>query len=152
MSKLRLVAISIPASPPAGKKDLYLRSTDNAFVGIDENGIQDVLGKTPRVTSMVSAAQPIINTSYHDCVSITAQAEAITSMTANLTGSMVNFQKLIIRIKDNGVARAITWGSYFESKGKDLPTVTTAGKVSTIGLIFDSVTNKWGCVAVQTEA
>jgi len=37
-------------------------------------------------------------------------------MTTNLSGTPTNFQSLIIRIKDNGTARAITWGASFEAK------------------------------------
>lgn len=107
---------------------------------------------TPRVTSITSSATPTINTDDCDAVTITAQAAAITSMTTNLSGTPNNFDKLIIRIKDDGSARAITWGASFEAKGIALPTTTITGKVLTVGLIYDSVTSKWGCVAVAQEA
>lgn len=107
---------------------------------------------TPRVTSITSHATPTINTDSCDCVTITAQAEAITSMTTNLSGTPTNFQKLIIRIKDNGTARAITWGSSFEAKGVALPTTTVLSKVLTVGFIYDTVTSKWGCVASAQES
>jgi len=35
---------------------------------------------------------------------------------------------LIIRIKDDGTARAITWGDSFQSGSVTLPTTTTSGK------------------------
>jgi len=107
---------------------------------------------TPRITSITSHATPTINTDNCDCVTITAQAEAITSMTTNLSGTPTNFQKLIIRIKDNGTARAITWGTSFEAKGVALPTTTVVSKVLTVGFIYDTVTSKWGCVASAQEA
>ena len=44
------------------------------------------------------------------------------------TGAPTNFQKLIIRIKDDGTARAITWGDSFQSGSVTLPTTTTSGK------------------------
>lgn len=107
---------------------------------------------TPRITTITSHATPTINTDDCDCVTITAQAEAITSMTTNLSGTPTNFQKLIIRIKDNGTARAITWGASFEAKGISLPTTTVLSKVLTVGFIYDTVTSKWGCVASAQEA
>ena len=107
---------------------------------------------TPRVTSETSSATPTINTDNSDCHSITALATAITSMTTNLSGTPTNFQKLMIRIKDNGTARAITWGASFESKGVTLPTTTVLSKVLTVGLLYDTVSAKWGCVAVANEA
>lgn len=107
---------------------------------------------TPRVGTTTSHATPSINTDNVDAYSITAQAEAITSMTTNLTGTPTDFQRLMIRIKDNGTARAITWGASFEAKGVALPTTTVLSKVLTVGFIYDTVTSKWGCVASSTEA
>jgi hypothetical protein len=107
---------------------------------------------TPRITTITSSGTPTINTDNCDCVSITAQAAAITSMTTNLSGTPTNFQKLIIRIKDDGTARAITWGASFEAKGVALPTTTVISKVLTVGFIYDTVTSKWGCVASAQEA
>lgn len=107
---------------------------------------------TPRITTITSHATPTVNTDNCDCVTITAQAEAITSMTTNLSGTPTNFQKLIFRIKDDGTARAITWGASFEAKGVSLPTTTVISKVLTVGFIYDTVTSKWGCVASVSEA
>jgi len=107
---------------------------------------------TPRVGSTASSATPTINTDNVDAYSITALAADITSMTTNLSGTPTNAQKLIIRIKDDGTARAITWGSGFEAKGVALPTTTVISKVLTVGFIYDTVTSKWGCVASAQEA
>lgn len=107
---------------------------------------------TPRVTSITSSATPTINTDSCDAVTITALATAITSMTSNLSGTPNNFDELMIRIKDNGTARAITWGASFEAKGVALPTTTVISKVLTVGFIYDTVTSKWGCVGSVQEA
>lgn len=101
--------------------------------------------------TITSSATPTINTDAYQYVSITAQATAITSFTTNLSGTPVNFQPLVIRIKDDGSSRAITWGSSFVSEGGTLPTTTTGGKVTTIGLMYDSVKAKWGCIGQVTE-
>lgn len=106
----------------------------------------------PRVTTITSHATPTINTDTCDAVTITAQAEAITSMTTNLTGTPNNFDKLTIRIKDNGTARAITWGTSFVACGVALPTTTVLSKVLTVGFVYDSVKTKWCCVASIQEA
>ena len=73
-------------------------------------------------------------------------------MTTNLSGTPTNGQKLIIRFKDNGTGRAITWGASFEAKGTALPTTTVASKVLTVGFLYDTVTSKWGCVASLEES
>lgn len=107
---------------------------------------------TPRVTSIVSSGTPTVNSDNCDAVDITALAAAITSMTTNLSGTPTNFQRLVFRIKDNGTARAITWGASFEALGVALPTTTTINKRLTVGFIWDSTTSKWGCVAALVEA
>lgn len=85
-------------------------------------------------------------------MTITALATAITSMTTNLSGTPANFDKLTIRIKDDGTARAITWGASFVASGVPLPTTTVASKVMTVGFIYDTVKTAWGCVACVIEA
>lgn len=105
----------------------------------------------PRTTSIVSNATPTINTDTTDTVDITALATAITSMTTNLSGSPVNFQRLMFRIKDNGGAQSITWGAAFIAMGVDLPTTTVAGKILVVGFIYDSTTGRWGCIASNQE-
>lgn len=99
---------------------------------------------------ITSSSSPSIDIDKFTNLSITALAEAITSFT--VYGAPYNFQKLIIRIKDNGTARAITWGTSFEAKGVALPTTTVISKVLTVGFIYDTVTSKWGCVASAQEA
>lgn len=105
----------------------------------------------PRVTTEVSSATPTINTDNSDAHSITALATAITSMTTNLSGTPTNFQKLTIRLLDNGTGRAITWGASFEDNGAVLPTTTTANKLLTVGFVYDTASSKWGCIAVADE-
>jgi len=106
---------------------------------------------TPRVGTEVSSATPTINTDNVDAHSITALGLAITSMTTNLSGTPTNFQKLTIRILDNGTARTIAWGASFEDAGQVLPTTTVISKLLTAGFIYNTVTSKWGCVAVVNE-
>jgi hypothetical protein len=105
----------------------------------------------PRVLTITTSATPSINTDLYDAVTITGLTVPITSMTAGLTGTYNNFQKLTIRIKDAGVAKTIFWGASYASRGVNLPTTTTANKVITIGLIYNSEALTWDCVAVSQE-
>ncbi len=104
---------------------------------------------TPRVTTITSSATPAVNTDACDAVTITALATNITSMTSSLTGTPNNFDKLIIRIKDDGSPRTISWGASFQSGGTNLPVLTVTSKPMDIGFIFDSVLAAWSCVAVS---
>ncbi len=107
---------------------------------------------TARVTTITSSATPTINTDNCDAVTITALAAAISTMTTNLSGAPANFDKLIFRIKDDGTARAISWGASFVAKGVALPTTTVISKLLTVGFIYDTVATTWGCVASSQEA
>lgn len=106
----------------------------------------------PRTNTVASSATPSINTDTTDIFTITALAAAITSMTTNLTGTPVNGQKLIIRIKDDGTARAITWGASFASRGATLPTTTVLSKYLYVGLIYNSTAAVWDCVTTSYES
>lgn len=107
---------------------------------------------TKRITTITSSATPTINTDNCDFVTITALATAITSMTTNLSGTPVNGDSLVFRIKDDGTARGITWGASFASRGATLPTTTTLSKVTYVGFFWNSVASTWDCVATTTEA
>ncbi len=102
---------------------------------------------TPRITTVTSSGTPTYNTDSTDCLTITAQAAAITSMTSSRTGTINNFQQLEIRIKDDGTARAITWGADFSSGIATLPTTTTLGKTLVVYLEGDTVTGDFMCMA-----
>ena len=61
-------------------------------------------------------------------------------------------QRVMIRIKDNGDPRNITWSSDFRGIGLTLPTITTASKWMYIGMVYNQVDSKWDVIAVSQEA
>lgn len=103
---------------------------------------------TPRLQSVDSSAT-VTPTSANDIVRITAQTEGLTL--ANPTGAFVEGQSLIIRIKDNGTARAITYGADYRAIGVTLPTTTVANKTTYLGCIYNSTDSKLDIVGVCTE-
>lgn len=127
-------------------------ATSQALTNKDLTSSTNTIGQHPRTNTTTSSATPSINTDTTDIFTITALAAAITSMTTNLSGTPVNGQKLTIRIKDDGTARAITWGASFVSRGANLPATTTISKVTYVGLIYNSTASVWDCVAAITEA
>ena len=137
------------------ERDIKVTLTEETFT-VNLTGGIGIKGDTgnpvfPRVLTITSDSEPTINTDTYDAVSITALATDIISMTTNLSGTHSNFQKLLFRIYDDGTSRNINWGTGFNSMGVELPTVTTATKILIVGFIYDSVTSKWGCVAVATN-
>ena len=107
---------------------------------------------TARVQSVSNAATITPSADNDDAVDITAIAQTFTI--ANPTGTPTNFQKLLIRIKDNGTARAITWGTAYAAQGISLPSTTVLSKILTIGFIYNTANslNKWQLVALAQEA
>ena len=103
----------------------------------------------PRVQT-VSSSATVTAVSTNDIVTITAQAVGLTL--ANPTGAFVEGQSLIIRIKDNGTARSIAYGTNFRAIGVTAPTTTTANKTTYIGCIYNSTDTKFDIVGVCTEA
>jgi hypothetical protein len=101
------------------------------------------------VSSSVSPATLTPASTTHE-YHITALANAV--MIANPTGSMDSGQSLVIRIKDNGSARGISWGSYYRGVGLTLPNTTVAGKYTYFGIKYNSDDTKCDVIAIAQEA
>ena len=103
----------------------------------------------PNIQSVTSAAT-VTPTTLNDEVVITAQAVALAL--ANPIGTAVQGQSLIIRIKDNGTARAITYDTQYRAIGVTLPTTTVISKTVYLGFIYNSTDTKWDCIGVSQQA
>jgi hypothetical protein len=104
---------------------------------------------TPNVQSVTSAAT-VTPTTLNDVVVVTAQAVALTL--ANPTGTIIDGKSLIIRIKDNGTARAITYDTQYRAIGVTLPSTTIISKTLYLGFIYNSTDTKWDCIGVAQQA
>lgn len=101
-------------------------------------------------TQTVTSSATVTPTASNDIVLITAQAASLAL--ANPTGTWVQGQALMIRIKDDGTGRAISFDTNYRAIGVTLPTTTTAGKTTYIGIIYNSTDVKWDVVGVTTQA
>jgi len=83
---------------------------------------------------------------YYD---VTAQNTAVTTIN-NPSGTASNHNTLLIRVKDNGTSRALTWNGSQWRAGTNLalPSTTTAGKTMYIKFIYNSADTKWDLVSV----
>jgi hypothetical protein len=142
------------ASASTARTNLGLGNVDDTSNATERAATATLTNKRlpPRITTITSSATPAINTDDCDMVTITALAAAITSMTSSLTGTPNNGEMLMIRIKDNGTARAITWGASFVAMGASLPTTTVLSKILHVLFVWDSVLSKWGCLSTATES
>lgn len=109
----------------------------------------DIPARNPSVQAVASSAT-VTPTFADDMVKVTAQAVALNL--ANPTGTAVPGWGLVIRIKDNGTARAITYGTQYRAIGVTLPTTTVISKTLYLGLIYNADDTKWDVVAVAQEA
>jgi hypothetical protein len=60
---------------------------------------------------------------------------------------------MIIRIKDNGTAQSLSFAAgYSNVSGLSTPTATVAGKLLTIGAMYNSATSKWEIQGINQSA
>jgi hypothetical protein len=112
-------------------------------------------GVIPRVTVTTSAAGTLSwNSLNSDIVEVTAQAEAL-AIPAD-SGTPVNGQKIIFRLKDNGTSRALSWETAqpksFRAIGITLPSSTIATKTLYLGAVYNSAAQRWDVIGLGQEA
>lgn len=122
-------------TPSPGDNDTSIATT--AFV------------RTPAIQSVANGAT-VTPTFANDMVIITAQNTNFTL--ANPTGTAQDGAGIVIRIKDNGTARTIAYGSQYRGVGLTLPATTVINKTLYLGMIYNSADTKWDVVSVAQEA
>lgn len=106
---------------------------------------------TPKITkrevTIASSATPTPNADTTDIYTITALAAA--AVFGAPTGTPTQGQTLIIRIKDNAIARALSFNAIYRA-GTDLalPTTTVISKTMYVGFIYNSTDAKFDLMLV----
>lgn len=111
-------------------------------IGADYKRGHDVVSATSTSTLTPDA------TSYQ--FNLTAQAAAL--LIDEPTGTPIDGQAMMFRVKDNGTARAITWDSVYRAVGVTLPTTTVMSKVLYVGAKWNAAESVWDVLAVGQEA
>ena len=114
----------------------------------DNKTITGTLVYTPRRQSVGSGAT-VTPTFLNDIVDISAQAVNLTI--ANPTGTAVDNMPMLIRIKDNGTARTIGFGTQYRAIGVTLPTTTVISKTLYIGMVYNANDKKWDVLGINQE-
>lgn len=108
------------------------------------------VSSAPRVNVITTSTSITPDFSNTDILTITALA---TGTTFNLpTGSAANGQGMLIRIKDNGTARTLTWNGIYRPIGLTIPTATVASKTFYVAIRYNSTDNKYDVLSVAREA
>jgi len=125
----------------------YSGAVSDLDMGTKSIKAKDLEGRLkPRTQTVASETTHTIDTDSYDEYIITAQAADCTM--AAPTGTLVSGQSLIIRIKDNGTIRAITWNAAFRaSSDLALPTATKANKTMYLGFKRNTTDSKWDLLA-----
>lgn len=129
---------------------------DNTLTGVvGTTATQTLTNKriTVRSVDIASAATITPPSDTADQYEITALANAAT--VAAPSGTPTDGQKLVLRFKDNGTARGLTWtttsGAY-RAIGITLPTTTVLGKVLYVGCIWNAQDSFWDVIALAQQA
>lgn len=145
----------------ANADTVWLQTTDGITLGSSNivwsrmsfiDAVETLTNKriTPRVQSVTSSATVTPNADNDDAVKVTAQAAGLTL--ANPSGTPTAMQAMIVRIKDNGTARSLTYGSQYRAIGVSLPTTTVISKTLYLGLVWNSDDTKWDVVGLSQES
>lgn len=122
-----------------------LTSTGNISVGGDIVITGSVIPNVS-LTDTTSAITPTYGT---DLIHITGLTSGLTINAP--TGSWPDGKDLTIRIKDNGVARTISWNVIYRSIGVTLPNITVPTKTTYVGIIYNKTDNKFDVIGSTTE-
>lgn len=109
--------------------------------------------KRANVVAGTAGSTLTMNWDSYDAYGIGAQ-DADLSIAA-IGGTPTPMQPMMLRLKDNGTARAITWDASFRAMlgvGVALPTTTTAGKAMAFMLVWNSIVSKVDVIGVTWEA
>lgn len=111
-------------------------------IGADHKRANGVVSATSTATLTPAATSHQFN--------LTAQAAGLTI--AAPTGTPIDGQSMIFRLKDNGTARAITWNAVFRAIGVTLPTTTVVSKTLYVGAKWNAADSVWDVLAVGQQA
>lgn len=101
------------------------------------------------VSSITSSATPAPNADTTNQFDITALAANAT--VAAPTGTPLDGQVLLFRIKDNGTARTLAWNAIYRELGVGLPSTTVLGKTLYLGFIYNAADTKWDLVSIAQQ-
>lgn len=123
--------------------------TARTINGTSFNGSANIV-ITPRVGTTASSATPTPDAANNDIYTVTALATGATFGAP--TGTPVDGQALVIRVKDNGTARTLAYNAIYRAVGVTLPTTTVISKTLYLGMIYNSADSTWDVVGVSQQA
>lgn len=103
------------------------------------------------ITTTASSATPTpTGGSLKNFFTVTALAAGATFGAPS--GTPVNGNTIIMRVKDNGTARTLAYNAIYRAIGVTLPTTTVISKTMYFGMKYNSTDSKWDIIAYGIEA
>ena len=128
-------------------EDITINTAEAVVTITLEGNDLSVLNSRVRQTTSTATLTPTV--ALYDADEITEQGEALTI--ANPTGTPSNFNGYVLRITDDGTARAITYGDKYRAFGSALPTTTTINKTLYIAFVYNETDDKYDVLPSQEE-
>lgn len=143
-------ATTLKATAIAGATTVTLPAATDTLVGKATTDTLTNKRISPRVATTASSATPTPNADTDDLFLVTALAASATF--SSPSGTPVEGQSLLMRIKDNGSAQSLAWNAIYRPVGAALPTTTAISKTLYVGFKYNNIDTKWDCLAVAQES
>ena len=141
--------LTFSVAPSSGVNNVYVRYLSTTLQSVTLSRVPVLVNSMPTITSPWAW-----NSTNFEQQCFTALANALT-INAD-AGNPTDGQRTILRFKDNGTARALTWttgtAKSFRVIGVTLPTTTVVGKTVYVGCLYNGFDARWDVVAVAQEA
>jgi len=124
---------------------IYNKNTTLTANEVDANFNNLNLYKIERVISSITSGASLTPASTDNLYDITALA--VDATINEPSGTPTDGMRLVIKVKDNGTARALTWNAIFRGIGFTLPTTTVVGSPTYAGAIYNGSDAKWDVIA-----
>jgi hypothetical protein len=134
----------------SGSAMVYCTFNKDAFEALYQQTLSTLAFTTQEVATANTLTPLIPEYSVNHDVRVTALSSAM--LIAAPTGVPSSISNIIIRIKDDGTSRALTYNAIYRAIGVTLPSATVAGKVLYLTFKNNSTDSKWDCIDVKAEA
>jgi hypothetical protein len=142
-TQLKLKDISAPSTPASGYGSNYVNTDKPWFKDDGGNAFEYSLFA---VSTTASSATPT-PTGHARTNDLDVTALATNPTFAAPSGTPINGNRLVIRIKDDGTPRTLAFNAIYRAGAIALPTTTTTSKTLYLGFIYNSADSKWDLVS-----
>lgn len=143
----------IVANATGSPSRIAVGSTNGLFLSVNSSATSGIEWKNPsipRITSSGYSSPLVVNIDTTDLQIMTDISGTLTI--GSPTGTVYSGQKFLLRLKDDGIARTLSWNAVFRGIGITLPTTTYASKLMYFGFIYNVNDLKWDCIAYVKES